>query len=144
MQRAFLAIISFDPEEVHWTETEDLDLEFWPEAHCDLGKVPQPVWALVSSANTVVAALAHSQNGCWDDLSVEASGSGETLSRSSWSVLSGVSGIRWDGVAVAGCRAGPQMISAGDLWLNGLALLGMLSMVWESLSNPLPLHACTF
>lgn len=39
--------------------------------------------------------------------------SNEELSGSSWIVPPGVSGIGWDGVAVAGCRAGPQMVSAG-------------------------------
>lgn len=29
VQGAFLSIIAFDPEEVHWTDTYNLGLEFW-------------------------------------------------------------------------------------------------------------------
>lgn len=62
----------------------------------------------VCSADTVVPASASSQNSCWNDMGVEASGNGEGLHRSEVSYLMRVvsSGI-W--VAVAGCRAGPQV-----------------------------------
>lgn len=61
----------------------------------------------VGSADTVVPASAPSQSSCCD-MGVEASGNGEGLHRSEVAYLMRVvSGGIW--VAVAGCRAGPQV-----------------------------------
>lgn len=68
MQRAFISVISFDPEDVPWTDTEDQKLPFLSWAHVTLGKSLNCPELQVSSADTVVPALALSQKNCWDDM----------------------------------------------------------------------------
>lgn len=67
MQRTFISIISFDPEYVPWTDTEEQKLPFLSWARMTLGKSLNCPELQVSSADTVVPALALSQKSYWDD-----------------------------------------------------------------------------